>query len=68
MSQPPVSSEGWRKSSASNGVGECVEFARGVGGDILIRDSKDPAGPVLSFTPGEWRAFLVGVGKREFEV
>jgi hypothetical protein len=25
---------------------------------IGVRDSMDPAGPVLRFTPDEWRAFL----------
>lgn len=33
----------WRKSSQSGGNGQCVELAN-VG---LIRDSKNPAGPVL---------------------
>ncbi|MEU8341180.1 protein of unknown function [Actinomadura meyerae] len=38
----------WRKSTHSNGVGgECVEVAT-VSGHVLIRDSKDPEGPVLS--------------------
>ena len=43
----------WRKSSHSGGT-ECVEVADGV----QVRDSKDPDGPVLIFTPAEWRAFL----------
>ena len=25
---------------------------------VLLRDSKDPTGPVLSFTPVAWRMFL----------
>ncbi|NUR92651.1 MAG: DUF397 domain-containing protein [Nonomuraea sp.] len=68
MIGPAVSSDGWRKSSFSAGAGECVEFKRGSTGDILIRDSKNPAGGVLSFTAGEWRAFLKGVRNDEFEV
>jgi len=24
---------------------------------VAVRDSKDPAGPALAFTPSEWRAF-----------
>jgi hypothetical protein len=40
----------WRKSTHSNGVGgECVEVAT-VSGHVLIRDSKDPAGPHLGIT------------------
>ncbi|MEO3889215.1 DUF397 domain-containing protein [Nonomuraea sp. B5E05] len=61
-------SDGWRKSSFSSGAGECVEFARGAGGEIMIRDSKDPSGPALVFTPREWRAFVKGVRNDEFDV
>lgn len=47
MSQGDQSGPQWRKSSHSDGTGgECVEVAA-VPGYILIRDSKDPAGPVL---------------------
>ena len=51
----------WRKSSRSdNQGGTCVEVAavRRPGRAIGLRDSKDPAGPVLSFTPSEWNSFL----------
>ncbi|MEO3799654.1 DUF397 domain-containing protein [Nonomuraea sp. B1E8] len=34
----------------------------------MIRDSKDPSGPALVFTPGEWRAFVKGVRNDEFDV
>ncbi len=44
----------------------CVEVAVAAGG-ILVRDSKDPAGPVLAFTGGEWDAFLAGVRDGEFD-
>ncbi|TDD21053.1 DUF397 domain-containing protein [Nonomuraea diastatica] len=64
----PVLSDGWRKSSFSAAAGECVEFARGGSGEIMIRDSKDPAGPALVFTPGEWRAFAKGVRNGGFDV
>lgn len=47
----------WRKSSYSGYNGDCVEVAD-LGGQIGVRDSKAPAGPVLAFTPEEWRAFL----------
>ncbi|MFD2763412.1 DUF397 domain-containing protein [Micromonospora eburnea] len=49
----------WRKStrSGSNG-GSCVEVADNLPGVIGVRDSKDPAGPVLVFTPQSWRAFV----------
>ncbi|SCL70529.1 DUF397 domain-containing protein [Micromonospora chersina] len=49
----------WRKStrSGSNG-GACVEVAGNLPGVVGVRDSKDPAGPTLTFTPEAWRAFV----------
>ncbi len=48
---------GWRTSARSLGNGECIETGNGPGA-VAVRDSKDPGGPVLTFTPGEWREFL----------
>ncbi|WP_424529051.1 DUF397 domain-containing protein [Sphaerisporangium viridialbum] len=71
-----LSNATWRKSSytGSNG-GNCVEVAEltGVtdGPDnaelIAVRDSKNPDGPKLFFTPAEWDAFLNGVKASEFD-
>jgi hypothetical protein len=55
----------WKKSSASAQT-DCVEVAR-VDGSMLVRDSKDQAGPRLAFTLSEWRAFLAGVRLGEFD-
>jgi len=47
----------WRKSSYSgNNGGQCVEVGD-VARVIAVRDSKDPHGPVLAFTPHAWRRF-----------
>jgi Domain of unknown function (DUF397) len=46
------------KSSYSGQGNTCVEVARNVPGVVAVRDSKDPDGPVLTFTPEAWRAFL----------
>jgi hypothetical protein len=35
---------------------------------INIRDSKDPEGPILTFTPEEWTAFTLGVKGGEFDL
>ncbi|MGH4017535.1 MAG: DUF397 domain-containing protein [Gammaproteobacteria bacterium] len=57
----------WRKSSRSGGGGECVEVARLADGARAVRDSKDPTGPALRFTPAEWTAFTAGVRDGEFD-
>jgi hypothetical protein len=56
----------WIKSSLSFSNGNCVEAATLPDGMIGIRDSKNPEGPVLRFTPGEWEAFLGGARRGEF--
>ena len=50
----------WRKSSysGSNG-GECVEVA--AAGAVLVRDTTDRTGPVLTFTADAWRAFTATI-------
>ena len=55
----------WRKSSHSNDQGACVEVAAGDGW-VAVRDSTDPAGPVLAFPRGAWAPFLAGVRAGEF--
>jgi Domain of unknown function (DUF397) len=54
----------WRKSTLS-GTNGCIEVAF-VGGRVAIRNSKNPSGPVLTFSPTEWEAFLGGVRRGEF--
>ena len=56
----------WRKSSRS-GTSNCVEVAL-CGSSVLVRDSKDPSGPVLAFSSEEWEAFLAGARRGEFHL
>ena len=59
----------WVKSSLSNGSGgDCVEVARNLPGVVAVRDSKDPDGPKLVFSPDEWRAFSAGIRGGEFDL
>ena len=55
----------WRKSSRSQ-FNACVEV-RFVGETVPVRNSRDPAGPVLVFTAPEWDAFVAGVKLGEFD-
>jgi hypothetical protein len=55
------------KSSASGGDG-CVEVAIHPRHGVVVRDSKDPGGAVLSFTDREWVAFVEGVRNGEFDL
>jgi hypothetical protein len=53
----------WRKSSYSGGNGgDCIEVATATGAArVLIRDTKDHQGPVLTFIPRAWRQFAAQV-------
>jgi hypothetical protein len=44
-----------------------VEVAPFRKGRVAVRDSKDPAGPVLIYNEVEWSAFLAGARNREFD-
>jgi hypothetical protein len=60
----PVS--GWQKSRRSSPHGNCVELAGLPDGGIAIRNSRDPHGPALVYTPAEIEAFFAGVRAGEF--
>jgi len=56
----------WRTSSYSCDGGQCVEVAQDAAAAVAVRDSKDRQGPVLAFTPDEWRSFTAAVKAGEF--
>ncbi|MFJ9517375.1 DUF397 domain-containing protein [Kitasatospora sp. NPDC101801] len=55
----------WQTSSHSTGNGACVQAHRKLKG--TVRDSKDPSGPALEFTPEAWSMFCTWVATT-FEV
>lgn len=57
----------WFKSTFSQAGGDCVEIAHLDGGGVGVRDSKNPSGAVLTFTPAEWDAFLAGARDGQFD-
>jgi hypothetical protein len=59
----------WHKSShsGSNG-GQCVEVARNLPGIVAVRDSKDPLGHSLAFTPAQWESFISGTRSGELDL
>ncbi|MGA9312592.1 MAG: DUF397 domain-containing protein [Pseudonocardiaceae bacterium] len=51
----------WRRSSYSGTSGNCIEVAAPSHRTRAVRDSKDPTGPVLTFTTDQWSAFTAYV-------
>jgi hypothetical protein len=58
----------WRKSTYSMGTGNCVEFSRLSSGEVALRDTKDQAGPAISFSPSAWGAFVGELKAAEFDL
>ncbi|WP_326795636.1 DUF397 domain-containing protein [Streptomyces sp. NBC_01808] len=65
MDRTDLAGAHWYKSSYSNGQAECIEVAV-ADGVVAARDSKDPSGPVLTFAPDAWRAFVAAVRGGEY--
>ncbi len=62
-----LSSAGWRKSSFSNGGGNCVEVAALDDGGVAVRHSKAPDAGTLVFTRAEMAAWIDGCKAGEFD-
>ncbi|MEV4531035.1 DUF397 domain-containing protein [Streptosporangium sp. NPDC049304] len=68
LTGPDLSEAVWKKSSLSGEIGgNCVEVAGSFPEAVTVRDSKNPAGPTLVFTSGEWRIFLNAVKSGWFD-
>jgi uncharacterized protein DUF397 len=57
----------WRKSTRSGANGDCVEVADNLSDVVAVRDSKDPSGSALFFTPAAWAAFIEAAKNGEFD-
>jgi predicted secreted Zn-dependent protease len=55
----------WRTALNCDG-GACVEVAadRDV---VLIRNSRQPSGPLVEYTPEEWHEFVSGIKNGDFD-
>jgi hypothetical protein len=68
MPAAQVTNVTWRKSRRSNPSGNCVELAALPDGQgIAMRNSRDPQGPALLFTPAEIAAFVLGARDGDFD-
>lgn len=57
----------WIKSRRSNAEGNCVEVATLGEGAVAMRNSRDPDGPALIYTPAEIAAFVAGAKDGDFD-
>jgi hypothetical protein len=55
---PNLTGAVWRKSTRSNNGGNCLELADSLPGIVGLRDSKDPAGAVLTSNSTVWATFV----------
>ncbi|MEU9122514.1 DUF397 domain-containing protein [Streptomyces sp. NPDC048506] len=66
---PNLAGAVWRKSSyCDGGEDNCIEVSDGLPATIPVRDSKNPAGPILLFPHDAWSAFInaVKTDRRKF--
>lgn len=64
--------DGFKKSSASKWIQrlmrmECVSV-KITPDSVMVRDTKDTTKTTLTYTHGEWEAFIVGVKNGEFDL
>jgi hypothetical protein len=64
--QESAASTAWIKSNRCE-TNTCVEVSLG-SERILVRNSADPAGAIVSFTRDEWVAFVGGVRDGDFDL
>ncbi|HEY5019110.1 MAG TPA: DUF397 domain-containing protein [Streptosporangiaceae bacterium] len=63
-----IQRDGIFRKSGDSDSGGCVEVAGLPGGGVKVRDTKDRDGGTQTYTDHEWRAFLVGAKRGEFDL
>ena len=56
----------WRKATGSASDGECTEVAC-IRETVMVRDSKNPHGPMLAFSATQWRTFIAATRAGMFD-
>ncbi|MFF4988785.1 DUF397 domain-containing protein [Streptosporangium saharense] len=64
---PDLTNATFHKSSLSGTHDNCIEVATNLPDLVAVRDSKDPSGPALAFTPAQWRSFIGCVNTGAFD-
>jgi hypothetical protein len=57
----------WRKAVRSVGNGNCVEVAPMAAG-VVVRDSQDPDGLVIRYSPDSWESFVTRARSGSFDL
>lgn len=65
MPAAQLGKEGWRKPWSGGNGGSCVEALRLMDGRVALRQSTDPEGPALIYSPHEIQTFIEGVKSGE---
>ncbi|MFF9038546.1 DUF397 domain-containing protein [Streptomyces sp. NPDC014892] len=63
-----LGAQDWHRPWSDDAGGACVEVKKLADGRVAVRQSTDPDGPALLFTPREMTTFLAGVkaGEADF--
>jgi hypothetical protein len=67
LEEPGTDNLQWRKARRSANNGACVEVAP-ANGHVLVRDSKNQDGLIMSYSADSWYVFLAGARAGQFDL